>query len=201
MYACALCRPVFFVCLHMRHSIWQPAFTNPLKLTLQLNSMKRLALKIPPQIFCISAIFMDISLLFLYNKYVIRESCWEVLFPTYQMKTGMMKKGVIVPRIVTYRARLICENSAAFVQNTSIKNLTLSLSLPNAKTLCLDLCCGCVRSLCRCRYICCPCQLYIIAPIPGIYIHKRMISAKLYCSWENRASWFSCSCERSFRVT
>ena len=84
---------------------------------------------ITPQIFCISAIFMDISLLFLYNKYVIRVSCWEVLFPTYQMKTGMMKKGVIVPRIVTYRARLICENSAAFVQNTSIKNLTLSLSL------------------------------------------------------------------------
>ena len=89
---------------------------------------------ITPQIFCISAIFMDISLLFLYNKYVIRVSCWEVLFPTYQMKTGMMKKGVIVPRIVTYRARLICENSAAFVQNTSIKNLTLSLSLPTAIT-------------------------------------------------------------------
>ena len=92
--ACALCSPVFFVFLHIYKSIKTNFTIEFFEKTCPEN--------ITLHLFCISAmILIDISLLFLYNKYIIRESCFEVLFPTYQMKTGMMKKGVIVPRIVT----------------------------------------------------------------------------------------------------
>ena len=167
--ACALCRPVSFVFLHIYKSIKTNFTIEFFEKTCPVN--------ITLQMFCISAmILIDISLLFLYNEYVICESCWEVLFPTYQMKTGMMKKGVIVPRIVTQRARLICENSAAFVQNTSIKILSLSLSLPTAIKLCFDLFCG---SPCRYLFV----SVSIISQLQSqVYINKSMISSKLYCS-------------------
>ena len=162
--ACALCSPVFFVFLHIYKSI---------KTNLQLSSLKRLALKISLQMFCISAmILIDISLLFLYNKYVISESCWEVLFPTYQMKTGMMKKGVIVPGIVTQRVRLICENSAAFVQNNLNQDFVIIFITTNRNNTLF----GSLLWLCSFPLSLplsfCVCVNYLIAPIPGIYQQK-----------------------------
>ena len=122
--------------------------------------------------FCISAmILIDISSLFLYNKYVIRESCWEVLCPLYHMKTGMMKKGVIVPRIVTQRARLICENcrirSKHFNQELDI--IFINTNRNNTLFGSLLWLCSFPLPLPLSFFVC---VNYLIAPIPGIYQQK-----------------------------